>query len=62
MRRHDLKMSSVELTPATLAKYDCVLVSTNHSAIDWAAVAKHAKLVVDTRNALDGFGGNVVKA
>lgn len=62
MRRHDLKMSSVELSAATLASYDCVLVSTNHSAIDWASVAKHAKLIVDTRNAMDGFGGNVVKA
>ena len=62
MRRHDLKMTSVELAPQALAKYDCVLVSTNHSAIDWSAVAKHAKLVVDTRNAMDGLGGNVVKA
>lgn len=62
MRRHDLRMSSVELTPRTLAAYDCVLVSTNHSAVDWASVARHASLIVDTRNALDGHGGNVVKA
>ncbi len=62
MRRHDLKMSSVELTPEALGRYDCVLISTNHSGIDWAAVARHARLIVDTRNAMDGFGGNVVKA
>lgn len=62
MRRHDLKMESVELSPEVLAGYDCILVATNHDAIDWQSVAEHGKLIVDTRNALDGKGGNVVKA
>ena len=53
---------SVALNPDSLAGYDCVLVSTNHSAIDWEMVAGHARLIVDTRNALAGKGGNVVKA
>ena len=52
MRHYDLKMQSVPLTPESLAGYDCVLVSTNHAAYDWQMVADHAKLVVDTRNAL----------
>ena len=58
----DLGKKSVPLTPQTVAGYDCVLISTNHSAIDWPVIAKHAKLIVDTRNAMDGLGGNVVKA
>jgi UDP-N-acetyl-D-glucosamine dehydrogenase len=55
VRRHDLKMASVTLTPENLKRYDCVLVSTHHAAFDWATVAKHAALVVDTRDALRAF-------
>jgi UDP-N-acetyl-D-glucosamine dehydrogenase len=52
MRKHDLGMQSVPLTPESIASYDAVLVSTNHSVYDYAMIAKHAKLVVDTRNAM----------
>ena len=56
-------MESVPLTPVSVAGYDCVLVATNHAAIDWSMVAANAALVVDTRNALRGLGGSdVVKA
>ena len=43
---------SVPLTKATLKDADCVLIVTNHSSIDWQAIADHARLVVDSRNAL----------
>jgi UDP-N-acetyl-D-glucosamine dehydrogenase len=52
MRRHDLQMESVALTPANIAKYDCVLIATHQAAYDWQLVADHAQLIVDTRNAL----------
>jgi UDP-N-acetyl-D-glucosamine dehydrogenase len=51
MRRHKLQMDSQALTPELLASQDCVLVLTDHSAYDWAWIAQHAQLVVDTRNA-----------
>ncbi len=57
MRNYDLQMRSVPLTPKTLAGYDCVVVATHHSAYDWQMVADHAKLVVDTRNALGRVTG-----
>ena len=38
--------------PLKPADYDAVLIATEHSDIDYARVAKEAKLVVDTRNAL----------
>jgi UDP-N-acetyl-D-glucosamine dehydrogenase len=44
---------SLALDPATIASFDAVIVSTNHSAFDYDALAAHAQLVVDTRNALD---------
>ena len=65
MRRHDLQMTSIELTAAKLATYDCVLIATHHAAYDWQMVADHARLVVDTRNALRDVTGrrdHIVKA
>ena len=31
---------------------DCVVIVTNHTAYDYAAILREAKLIVDTRNAL----------
>jgi UDP-N-acetyl-D-glucosamine dehydrogenase len=50
-REHDLKMRSVPITPAALRKYDAVIISTDHSTYDYAAIVRSAQLVVDTRNA-----------
>ncbi|MDR3619768.1 MAG: nucleotide sugar dehydrogenase [Paludisphaera borealis] len=46
------QLSSRELTPEYLQSSDCVLIATDHSAYDWKAIAEHALLIVDTRNAL----------
>ena len=65
MRHHDLHMKSVELSPASLKTYDCVLVATHHQAYDWQMIADNAKLVVDTRGALRNLTGsreNIVRA
>lgn len=51
MRDYDLRMSSVPLTDKNLKKYDCVLISTDHSEYDYAFIVKNSKLIVDTRNA-----------
>jgi UDP-N-acetyl-D-glucosamine dehydrogenase len=48
-RDYDLDMKSVELTAATLATYDCVLVSTNHDKFDYELINKHSKMIIDTR-------------
>jgi len=50
-REHDLRMKSVPLTPQRLGRYDCVLIATDHSAYDYGQIVRHAKLVIDTRNA-----------
>ena len=57
MRRYDFDMKSVPLTPEALSGYDCVVVSTHHSAYDWQMIADHAPLIIDTRNALRGVTG-----
>ena len=51
VRKYDLGMAAVELTAEALASYDAVLIVTDHSSYDYAAIVRHARLVVDTRNA-----------
>jgi len=51
-REHgELKMTSCDLTPEFLAAQDCVLIATDHSAYDYEHIVRHARLVIDTRNA-----------
>jgi UDP-N-acetyl-D-glucosamine dehydrogenase len=45
-------LASVPLTDEELEQADCVIVATDHSCVDYPRVARRAKLVVDTRNAL----------
>lgn len=52
MRHYDHDMSSEALTAERLRRADCVLVVTDHDAIDWGLIARESRLVVDTRNAM----------
>ena len=57
---------SIPLTDEMLAGYDAVLVATDHTNVDYAVVARAARLVFDTRNVFDAKGlcpeqGAVVK-
>lgn len=48
---HVPDMHSSELTAEFLAAQDCVLIATDHSAYDYDFIVRHARLVLDTRNA-----------
>jgi UDP-N-acetyl-D-glucosamine dehydrogenase len=62
-REYDLRMTSVTLNERNLGRYDCVLIATDHSAIDYKFVVRHSRLVVDTRNATRGIRSKkIVKA
>ncbi len=52
------KLAAVPPTPEALAAADCVLILTNHSSFDYAAIVDRASLVVDTRNALKRYRGS----
>jgi UDP-N-acetyl-D-glucosamine dehydrogenase len=51
-----LRLDDHELTAqdpiAMAAEADCVVVVTDHSGVDYAAIVERARLIVDTRNAL----------
>jgi UDP-N-acetyl-D-glucosamine dehydrogenase len=50
---HGLQMSSVPFEPDA---YDCVVIATDHRAIDYAQLVDDASLVVDLRNATGAKG------
>ena len=66
MREHDIDLKSLKLTEKVLKDLDCVLIITDHERVDYAAIAAHARLIVDTRNAMERFAdrtaGKIVKA
>ena len=45
-----VQLQSEKLTPKTLRSKDLVIVTTHHSKVDYALVAKEAGLIFDTRN------------
>lgn len=49
-------MSSVILTEEIIKEADCIVVITNHSNVDYEYIAKHGKVIVDTRNACKNVG------
>ena len=45
---HGMRMDSVGFEPA---EYDCVVIATDHSSIDYEQLVDDASLIVDLRNA-----------
>ncbi len=47
---------------SSIAAADCVVIVTDHSAVDYSSVVERSKLILDTRNALKGFRSpNIVR-
>jgi UDP-N-acetyl-D-glucosamine dehydrogenase len=55
-------MTSEPLTEDVLKSKDAVVIVTDHSNVDYQAVARHASLVIDTRGVYRASLPNVVKA
>jgi len=55
-RKYNYDMNSVEITKTNLARYDLILLSTNHTNYDYNFIAEHSKLILDTRNAFKKAG------
>jgi UDP-N-acetyl-D-glucosamine dehydrogenase len=57
---------SVDFTDEVIASFDAVLISTDHDQVDYGVLARNARLIIDTRNAMARHGHshleNVVKA
>ena len=52
MRHYEFQdMVSVELTAESLSQFAAVVISTDHSTYDYPFIVRHARLVLDSRNA-----------
>ncbi|NTV30238.1 MAG: nucleotide sugar dehydrogenase [Candidatus Omnitrophica bacterium] len=49
-----MQVDGVPLTPATLAKFDCVIVAVDHSQVDYKLVLKKARAIFDIKNVYNG--------
>lgn len=50
---------SVPLSPQALTGYDAVIVTTDHTNVDYGMVARESRLIFDTRNVFDKSGVSV---
>ncbi len=46
-----IHLNAVEINPEVVSKADLVIITTAHSDFDYEMISKHAKCIVDTRNA-----------
>ncbi len=59
------ELRSTDWSPAKIARYDAVIIHTDHDEIDYEALAENAQLIIDTRNACGSRGivsSKIVKA
>jgi UDP-N-acetyl-D-glucosamine dehydrogenase len=55
------EFKSIALSKPILKNVDCVLILTDHSNVDYPAIAKSAKLIIDTRNAIKTPSSKVIR-
>lgn len=61
LRSHDVVLDGQDMGEGVRAA-DCVVVVTDHSNVDYSAVVRDSKIIVDTRNALKRFNfPNIVR-
>ena len=46
-------LQAVTVDAATIASFDCVVITTDHSQFDYALIVEHSRSLIDTRNAID---------
>jgi UDP-N-acetyl-D-glucosamine dehydrogenase len=60
VREAGMTLAATPFSAATLRKADCVVIVTNHTVFDYKMIAREAKAIVDTRNALKGHNGSKI--
>ncbi|MCF6458482.1 UDP-N-acetyl-D-glucosamine 6-dehydrogenase [Pseudoalteromonas sp. MMG024] len=62
MREHNFDLSSVELTPASVAEFDAIVLATDHDKFDYSLIKENAQLLVDTRGKYRAPADHIIKA
>jgi len=54
LKLNEIDLKSVVLNAGKIRKFDCVLIATDHSGVDYPGLLKNAKLIFDSRNVFRG--------
>ena len=54
IRHNGSNLNARPLSASAIRAADCVVIATAHKTLDYALIAKHARTIVDSRNALRG--------
>jgi UDP-N-acetyl-D-glucosamine dehydrogenase len=61
LRINRINLKRVSLTKDRLKSYDCIVLVTNHSGLDYKFIKNHARLIFDTRNVYKTRAKNIIK-
>ena len=61
-RKHDFKLSSVDLNPENIKGFDVILIAADHDIFDYKMIEKHAKMIVDTRGVFQTHNPKIIMA
>jgi UDP-N-acetyl-D-glucosamine dehydrogenase len=62
MREHKFDLSSITLTPETVAGFDAVVLTTDHTKFDYDMIRANAQVIIDSRGVYRDASKNIVKA
>jgi UDP-N-acetyl-D-glucosamine dehydrogenase len=62
MRQHRFDLSSVTLTPETLANFDAVVLTTDHAKFDYDMIRDNSQVIIDSRGVYRAQAENIVRA
>ncbi|WP_373877839.1 UDP-N-acetyl-D-glucosamine 6-dehydrogenase [Pseudomonas turukhanskensis] len=62
MREHHFDLSSEVLSAENLAKFDAVILATDHDKFDYELIRKHARLIIDSRGKYRAPETHIIKA
>jgi UDP-N-acetyl-D-glucosamine dehydrogenase len=54
LKLQEIDLKSVVLNDKKIREFDCVLIATDHSGVDYSGLLKNAKLIFDSRNIFKG--------
>ena len=60
LRISTIDLKSVALSKQNLSRYDCVVIATDHTRVDYKAVLDHARAIYDVRNVYKGITSNKI--
>jgi UDP-N-acetyl-D-glucosamine dehydrogenase len=60
LKINHINLESVKCTKEELQKYDCVVIATDHTVIDYRLIASHARMIFDARNVYKGAKGDTI--